>query len=199
MCPDLILASASPIRRQLLERALVPVTVKAAAIDEAEIKRNFRAQDISPGECARHLATLKARRVSGCHPDAIVLGCDQLLDCSGVWFDKPMSRDRTRDQLRILSGKTHRLSTAAVAVQAGEVVWQTIDYAELTMRVLTEEWLDKYLEQAEPDCFQCVGGYQVEAMGIQLFDRIDGDYFTILGLPLLPVLAFIREQGIVGR
>lgn len=199
MSPVFILASASPIRRQLLERALVPVTVDVAAIDEAEIKQKLQADGASASECALYLATLKARRVSARHPDAIVLGCDQLLDCSGVWFDKPGSRDRARDQLRNLSGKTHRLSTAAVAVQAGAVIWQTIDRAELTMRHVTGGWLDTYLEQVGPDCFQCVGAYQVEAIGIQLFERIDGDYFTILGLPLLQVLGFIREHGIVGR
>jgi septum formation protein len=195
--PPVILASASRIRLELLERAGVPAVAEAASVDEGALKAAFRAEGTAAEACAEALAQLKAVRISKRHPAALVIGADQMLDCNGVWFDKPADLAEARMHLLALRGKSHRLVTACVAVRGGERLWHTITAAKLTMRHFTEGFLDEYLQQAGPEVLNAVGAYQLEGLGAQLFDRVEGDFFTVLGLPLLPLLGFLRGQGVI--
>ena len=192
-----ILASASRIRRELLERAGVPALAEAASIDEDELKAAFRAEGTAAEACAEALAQLKAMRISERHPTALVIGADQMLDCNGTWFDKPSDLAEARAHLLALRGKSHRLVTACVAVRGSERLWHTITAAKLTMRSFTDSFLDDYLQQAGQDVLSAVGAYQLEGLGAQLFERVEGDFFTVLGLPLLPLLGFLRGQGVI--
>jgi nucleoside triphosphate pyrophosphatase len=193
----LVLASASAARAQLLRQAGVPFRVDAAAIDEAEAKRSLEAEGASAAEIAMALAELKARRVSARQPGALVLGADQILECGGVRFDKPADRDHAAAQLRALAGRTHELVAAAVVLRDGERLWQTVDRARLTMRPLGDAFIADYLDRVGEAALQSVGAYQLEGLGAQLFAEVEGDHFTILGLPLLPLLDFLRGHGVV--
>ena len=197
MTPPVILASASRIRLELLDRAGVSATAQAAAVDESEIKAAFRAEQASTEACAQALAALKARRISERHPEALVIGADQMLDCDGVWFDKPADLDEARAHLEALRGKTHRLVTAAVVLRGGSQLWHVISPARLTMRPFSDTFLDDYIRQAGPAVLSSVGAYQLEGLGAQLFERVEGDFFTVLGLPLLPLLDFLRGHGVI--
>lgn len=193
----IVLASASRARAAMLEQAGVTVIRNPAAVDEEDMKLSCRAAGLTPDEVAEALAELKARRVSPRHPGRLVLGADQMLECEGQWFDKPVSREVARDQLAALRGRRHRLISAAVILKDGERLWHHIDRADLTMRLFTDAFLDRYLDAAGEDVLHSVGAYQLEGLGAQLFRRVEGDYFTILGLPLLPVLDFLRVQGVL--
>ncbi len=195
----LILASGSQTRREMLARAGVEMLAEAAPIDEREIRMSFTAEGRSAEECAEALAELKAARIAGRHPGALVIGADQILDCNGIWFEKPADRDHARAQLQALRGKKHRLVSACVAMRNGARVWHAIDVARLSMRSFSDAFLDDYLGAAGDAVLDSVGAYQLEGLGAQLFDRIEGDFFTILGLPLLPLLAFLRDQGALTR
>ncbi|GIK97978.1 MAG: Maf-like protein [Alphaproteobacteria bacterium] len=195
--PPVILASASAPRARLLAAAGVRATQEAAAVDEAEVKRSLAAEKASAAQVAEALAELKASKISRRHPEALVIGCDQMLDCDGSWFDKPDSRAAARDQLLRLSGRRHRLVTAVVVLRRGERLWHHIGAATLAMRPLSPEFIDAYLDAAGDAALSSVGAYQLEGLGAQLFARVDGDYFTILGLPLLPLLDFLRHHGVL--
>ena len=197
MAAPVILASGSRTRLELLHRAGVTVTAEAAAVDEGEIKAAFQAEGASTEACAQALAALKAKRISDRHPAALVIGADQMLDCDGIWFDKPADLDGARTHLQALRGKTHRLVTAAVVMQGGSQLWHVISQAKLTMRPFSDAFLDDYLHQAGTAVLSSVGAYQLEGLGIQLFDKVEGDFFTVLGLPLLPLLAFLRGHGVI--
>lgn len=195
----LILASASPARARLLAAAGLEFRVEPAAVDEDAVKRRFRADRRAADECALALATAKARRVAQrvaqrCQK-ALVIGADQILDCGGDWFDKPAGRDNAETQLRALRGRTHRLVTAVCVVRGEQTQWHTVALAELTMRRFSDRFLDAYLAAEGAAVLGTVGAYRVEGIGIQLFDRIAGDYFAILGLPLVELLGFLREHG----
>jgi septum formation protein len=198
---ELVLASASRTRQLLLTAAGVPFTIDAAAIDEDETKQSLRAEQAPPRAVAETLAELKARRVAHRHAGALVLGCDQVLalglESGAAILDKPGDRAAAADQLRTLSGRSHRLISAAVVVRDGRMLWHHADMAELTMRPLSETFIDRYLAAAGDTVVQSVGSYRLEGLGAQLFASVRGDYFTILGLPLLPLLAFLREHGVV--
>jgi septum formation protein len=194
---QVILASASAVRLALLEQAGVPVVAEAAAIDEPALKSAMDAEGVPAEACAARLAELKAMRISLRHPGVLVIGADQLLDCGGKRFDKPADLDAARDHLRALRGREHRLVTAAVAVSGGRRLWHVVTTATLSMRLFSDDFLQTYLELAGPGILDSVGAYRLEGMGVQLFDRIDGDYFTVLGLPLVPVLDFLRGQGVL--
>lgn len=192
-----VLASASPVRALLLERAGVMVHRDPARVDEAEVKHAFRAAGLKVQDVAVALAETKAERVSRRHPGALVIGADQMLDCEGTWFDKPADMAEARAQLAALRGRTHRLWSAVVVALDGSRIWHHLDGASLTMRPFTDAFLDRYLETVGAAVQETVGGYQLEGLGAQLFARIAGNYFTILGLPLLPLLDFLRVRGVL--
>ena len=185
-------------RAAMLEQAGVTAILDKPLVDEDEVKAAGRAEGVSADIVAEALAELKAQRITRRHPGALVVGADQMLECEGRWFDKPADRAAARAQLLDLRGKTHRLVSCAVVVRNGERMWHQIDSARLTMRNFSEAFLDDYLDRVSDDVLHSVGAYQLEGLGAQLFHRVEGDFFTILGLPLLPLLGFLRVHG-VGR
>ena len=193
--PRLILASASQSRRDLLEAAGLRFGVQPAHVDEAEIKLSARAEGMSAADTALALADLKASRVSGRAPQALVIGADQILVCEGVWFDKPVNCDAARHQLLALRGKSHVLATTVVCHLGGRRIWRHVVEPRLVMREFSESFLDAYLDAEGEAVTSTVGAYRLEARGVHLFERIDGDHATILGLPLLPLLGFLRQHG----
>ncbi|MGE0660010.1 MAG: nucleoside triphosphate pyrophosphatase [Reyranellaceae bacterium] len=196
--PPLILASTSPTRRRVLENAGLAFDVAAPGVDEEEIKLSLNASGASGAQIAETLAELKANRISSKAYEALVIGADQVLSCNGVLFDKPPDMDHARAQLQALRGRPHELLTAICVSKNGGRVWHYNAVARLTMRPFSDAFLDDYLARAGKDVLGSVGVYRLEGLGAQLFSRIDGDFFTILGLPLLPLLGFLREHGI-GR
>ncbi len=193
----LILASGSRFRRQMLENAGLTFAVVPATVDEpaarAAMTRNNPA--ISPGDVALKLAALKAIEVSETHPHALVIGSDQVLALGSEIFGKPPTAAAARAQLERLAGRTHTLPTGVVLAHDGKVVWQHLGIATLQVRTLGSDFLDDYMRRAGAAVTETVGGYQLEGLGVQLFEQIDGDYFTIIGLPLLPLLAELRRRG----
>ena len=194
----LVLASSAETRAALLRAAGLSFTVEPAQVDEDEVKRAMRAEDRNEAATARTLAVLKARRVSARHPGAYVVGADQLLVCAGGWFDKPADVADARAQLGRLRGRWHELVTAVSVARDQAEIWGTVAHARLTMRDFSDAFLDDYLARAGPGILRCVGGYEAEGLGAQLFDDIEGDWFSILGLPLLPLLAFLRAHRVVA-
>jgi len=192
-----ILASGSTTRRALLESAGLDVVAHPARVDEEEVKHSMKAAGLRPEEVAEALAELKAARVAARHRDLHVIGADQMLECGGTWFDKPVDAAGARAQLRALSGRTHRLVSAVVVFQGGQRIWHTVDHATLTMRDLSDGFIDHYVAVAGPAVLASVGAYQLEGLGAQLFARVTGDHTTILGLPLLPLLDFLRVRGVL--
>lgn len=192
---SLILASGSAIRAQLLARAGLSFSILRPSVDEAVLKIEFR--DSSPGSLAASLAKAKASAVSHDHPDALVIGADQVLNFAGQPQDKPSSLADARSQLLQFRGKTHALETAVCCCRAGKVLWSHAEHADLTMRDFSDGFLDAYLDSLGENALTSVGGYKLEERGIQLFSKIEGDYFGILGLPLLPLLGFLRSQGLI--
>jgi septum formation protein len=193
----IVLASASRARARLLEAAGVAVLAVPAGVDEAEVKLSLHAAGAGPGEVAETLAEMKALRAARRHPGALVVGADQVLACDGVLFDKPADLAAAANQLRSLRGRRHELVSSAVAVRDGQRLWHHTDRARLTMRAFSEAFVARYLEACGETALESVGAYQLEGLGAQLFARVDGDYFTILGLPLLPLLDFLRGQGVL--
>jgi septum formation protein len=199
MSEPVILASASRVRASMLRAAGVSIEIVPARVDESELKIALRGQGADPVEVAVALAELKALQVSRGRPGRLVLGADQMLDCDGAWFDKPGSPGAARDQLLSLRGRRHRLTSAAVLARDGARIWHHAAGAHLTMRGFTEAFLDGYLAEAGEAVLGSVGAYQLEGLGAQMFERVEGDYFVILGLPLLPVLDILREQNVLPR
>lgn len=197
MSPSFILASGSASRRVMLESAGLAPQIIAPGVDEEEIKAALKAEQAPVEDAAVVLAEMKASRVGRRHPEVLVLGADQMLECDGVWFDKPDSRAAARDQLLALSGKTHRLISAAVIFHKGERIWHQVSEARMSMRPLSETFIGWYLDQAGDAVQSTVGCYQIEGLGAQLFHRIQGDHFVIRGLPLLPLLEFLRQWKVV--
>lgn len=196
--PPLVLASASPTRRRLLEAAGVPVAVDPAEVDEAALRADLAGRGATAEQAALTLAAAKAAAVAGRHPpDALVLGADQILELDGRWPSKPASLEEARAQLRELRGRSHRLVTAAVLLRGGREVWRTVDVAELAMRLFSDAFLEAYLREVGEDVLGSVGCYRLEGPGAQLFAGVRGDHFTILGLPLLPLLEALRRLGVL--
>jgi septum formation protein len=195
MPPSLILASASPSRRALLANAGLQFDVEPPGIDEDEVKRSLGSRS-APQELASMLAEMKAVKVSSRHPEAMVVGADSTLACIGRLFDKPPTLDAARKQLLALRGQTHELFSSVVVARGGARLWHWSERARLTMKPFNETFLDAYLARAGNDVLASVGAYQLEGLGAHLFTRVDGDYFTILGLPLLPLLSFLAGHGI---
>jgi septum formation protein len=192
----LLLASTSEIRRRLLANAGIAVEVMAPTIDEAAARQGL-APDLPIARVAETLAEAKARTVSAYRPDDHVIGADQILVLDGAIYAKPGDLAQARRHLASLRGRTHTLVTAAVVLRNGRMLTTITDRADLTMRHFSDAFLDRYLAAAGPDVTRSVGAYRLEELGAQLFERIEGDYFTILGLPLLPLLSFLRGEGLI--
>jgi septum formation protein len=192
----LVLASKSEVRRNILAGAGLAVEIRPAAIDERD--EEARAGAETAEAAARLLARAKAQAVSATMPGRLVLGADQTLSLGQQRFSKPADRAAARAQLRTLSGKTHRLFSVIAVVRDGAVLFDYGEAADLTMRELSDRFLDSYLDAAGDRATQSVGGYQIEGVGAHLFARIDGDIFTIMGLPLLPLLDFLRRSGLIA-
>jgi septum formation protein len=188
----LVLASRSRARQALLAGAGVPFTVRPADLDERALAD--RAPSPAADAVAAFLAREKALAVASSEPGRLVLGADQTLALGGERFDKPADRAAAVSQLRALRGRTHTLYSAVAAVQDGAVVSAHVETARLTMRLFSDRFLESYLDGVGEAATASVGGYQIEGAGLQLFERIEGEYFTILGLPLLPVLDFLRRH-----
>ena len=169
--------------------------VLPSQVDEAEIKLAARAEGMSAADTALTLADLKAGRVAGRAPQALVIGADQILVCDGAWFDKPADRDAARHQLLSLRGKAHVLATAVVCHYGGRRIWHHVVEPRLVMRTFSDTFLDTYLAAEGEMVTSTVGAYRLECRGVHLFERIDGDHAAILGLPLLPLLSFLRQHG----
>lgn len=197
-CPQgysvpLVLASSSPIRRAMLEAAGVEHEALVAGVDENAVKARLSgATDI-----ALELARAKALAVSQARPDAWVIGSDSVVSVHGRLFDKPKDRDEAAEHLRFFSGNSMRLTSAVALARAGAVDWSHVETATLRIRPLSEEFIAAYLEREWPEVAYCVGVFRLEGPGVQLFERIEGDHFTILGMPLLPLLGALRERGVL--
>ena len=192
---SLVLASSSPTRHRLLADAGLDFKVEPARIDEAAIKARFMADGRSVSDCALALAETKGRQIAADYPRELIIAADQILVCGGTWFDKPANLADARCQLRALCGRAHQLYTAACVIQGQACIWQGEASAKLTMREFSDAFLDSYVAAEGPAILGPVGAYRLEGRGIQLFAQVEGDYFAILGLPLLGLLGFLRERG----
>jgi septum formation protein len=194
----LVLASQSASRRAMLDAAGVPYEAVTALVDEASAKESLLAVGTSPRDLADALAELKALKVSRIAPGALVLGSDSLVALAdGSLLDKPESRDEAADHLRRMSGAAHDFYSAAVIAENGQPVWRFVDRARLHVRALSEQFIEEYLDTEWPAIGGCVGCFRIEGPGAQLFGKVEGSHFTILGMPLLPVLDYCRTRGIL--
>ena len=195
MPQKLFLASGSGIRRQMLENAGVSFEVSLPRVDEDAVRQSLLAEGASARDIADALAELKARKVSTRMPGALVLGCDQVLSFDGQIMAKPTSREQAEQQLRQLRGAGHQLLSAAVICEDGQPIWRFVGTVRLQMRDFSDSYLTTYLDRNWPDISNSVGGYKLESEGVRLFNRVDGDYFTVLGMPLLELLSYLTLRG----
>lgn len=196
---DVVLASGSRFRAAMLEAAGAPVIVDPPSVDESAVKSAMRSEGADAAAAAEALAATKAQQVSARRSGALIIGADQILECDGAWFDKPADEAAARKTLLALRGRTHELVTAVCVVQDGLVLWHHVSRARLTVRPFSDRFLDRYLESVGTAACDSVGAYQMEGLGAQLFSRIEGDHFTIVGLPLLPLLDFLRGHGVMEQ
>lgn len=199
--PRLVLASASIARRAVLEGAGLAFTARASAVDEDAIKSSARAEGLGAADTALLLADAKAMRLAAKEPEALVIGADQMLVCTidGAerWFDKPPSLEAARGHLRLLRGREHRLVTAIVCWRQGTRIWHHVAVPRLTMRPVSDAFLDAYLALEGEQLLSSVGAYRLEGPGVQLFQSVTGEHAAVLGVPLLPLLAFLRDHGVL--
>ena len=196
--PDIILASGSASRRTLLAGAGVVARSIKPNVDESATKNAMRAENLSVRDQAMRLAEMKAMKISSREP-GLVIGGDQMLNLDGEAFDKPSTLEAAAVHLRKLSGKSHRLETAIVIAENGELIWRHLARPKLSVRTLTEKFITSYVDQCGEALLSTVGAYQLEGMGAQIFSKIEGDYFSILGLPLLPLLDYLRVRGVLTK
>ena len=196
--PAVVLASGSSARAALLRAAGVPFVVVPALVDEASLREALHGEGVATADAATALAEMKAQHVAARVPsEAIVLGADQLLEVDGRWLEKPADRAAASEQLRHLRGRRHRLVSAVVAFRGGARIWHDTDMATVTMRPFSDACLAAYLDAAGEAVLTSVGAYQLEGLGAQLMTRVEGAHATVLGLPLLPLLQFLRDQGVL--
>ena len=194
---SLILASKSQSRRAMLDAAGVEYEAVPADIDERAVEDGLAG--CSAGEVAEALSVAKAAAVASAHPGRLVLGSDSLVVCDGRRFDKPQSRDQAAEHLRFFSGKVMELHSAAALVRGKTCEWSAPSLARLHVRDLSDDFIEHYLDAEWPEVSYCVGVFRIEALGVQLFDRIEGDQFTVLGMPLLAVLGALRAEGVLPK
>lgn len=197
MTPRLVLASQSPSRRRLLEAVGLAFVTDAPRLDEEAVKESLRGEGATPEQAAETLAMLKAQKVSLRHPGALVVGSDQLLVKEAAWFDKPADLEAAARQLQALQGGAHRLVTSVVVTRDGERLWHHQEAPRITLRALDEAAIRRYLALAGPAVLSSVGAYQIEGPGALLMQRIEGDHFTVQGLPLLALLDFLRGHQVL--
>jgi septum formation protein len=197
MTRPIILASGSPFRRKILEDAGIEFTIERPGIDERAVEDAVASSGMTPDDLAQILAEAKAVDVSQNHPGTLVIGSDQTLSMDGELFHKPADMEEARRRLLKLSGRTHQLNSAVVIALDGEAIWRHVSIAQLTMRAFDPGFVGRHLSAVGEAALTSVGGYQIEGKGIQLFEKIDGDHFTIIGLPLLPLLEKLRELGAI--
>jgi septum formation protein len=196
--PKLVLASASRSRRDVLARAGIAAEAVPARVDESEIKNALKAEGAPAITVVETLGELKARRVSRRYPGSLVIGADQMLVCGDTWFDKPADLDEAVRHLKALRGRTHELATSVSVLRDEVRLWHHNETPRLTAWPFSDAFISDYLAAAGTAVLESVGAYQLEGLGAQLFSRIEGDFFTILGLPLLPLMAFLREHRVLG-
>ena len=197
MTAKIVLASASRHRAQMLENAGLSISVQPADTDERAVEEPLAGTGATPADIARVLAEAKAQTVSAARPTDIVIGCDQVLSLGDEVLHKAPNMEEARRRLLALSGRTHQLNSGVAIARGGETLWSTVDVAHMTMRDLTPEYIGRYLAAAGEDVLGSVGVYQIERHGINLFDEIDGEFFTIVGLPLLSLIRQLRELGAI--
>ena len=192
-----VLASGSAARARMLRDAGVAVDIQPVAVDEDAVRESCHDEGMDAAATAVNMEWMKAERDSRKYPGGLVIGADQMLDLDGEWLEKPATVEGLRAQLLKLRGRRHELISAVVAVRDGERLWHAVERARLTVRPFSDAFLAWYLDAAGEAVLSAVGGYHLESVGAQLFSRVEGDYFTVLGLPLLPLLGFLREHGVV--
>lgn len=197
MKPLLVLASTSASRRALMENAGLEFSAVAANIDEREVEKPLIAAGMGPAGIALGLARAKALSVSAGIPGAFVVGCDQTMSLGERLYHKPADRAEALAHLASLSGRTHQLNSALAIARDGEIIYETVSHADMSMRQFSDDYIGRYLDRNGEKVLKSVGAYQLEGEGIRLFESIDGDYFTILGLPLMPLLGKLRELELI--
>ena len=195
MARQIVLASGSAIRGQMLSNAGIAFEAIVPRVDEEMIKIALQAEKATPRDIADALAETKARKIGGKHPDKLVIGCDQVLDFDGQILSKPQTPDEAKEQLKALRGKRHSLLSAVVVYHELEPLWRHVGQVRLYMRDISDSYLNEYVERNRPSLQSSVGGYKLEEEGVRLFSRIEGDYFTILGLPLIEMINYLTASG----
>lgn len=199
MSTRLILASGSEIRQTLLRQAGVEFEVVRPRVDEDAVRDAMMAEQAPPRDIADALAELKARKIGEKHPDAMVIGCDQVLNFEGRILSKPLSKDEALSQLRDMRGKTHDLLSAVVICEQGRPVWREVGRVTLRMREIGDDYLNSYVDRNWESIQHSVGAYKLEEEGVRLFSNVQGDYFTVLGLPLLSLISYLNLRGILAQ